>query len=79
MQTIMYKAKSPFEIGDKIRDRATGKIHTITDIGMVSYLKSGHIKFLYELNGSGRYVPLDLGTSGLKESFSSTVCREDMP
>lgn len=58
MKMTAFSATCPFEIGDKIRDAATGAQRTITDIVCVHYLKSGRIDFLFELDNSGNFVAL---------------------
>lgn len=69
MQMAAFSAKSPYEIGDKIKVlEAIGKnpdgvlyavrITTITDIACTHYLRAGKVLFTYELDGSGKYAPL---------------------
>lgn len=55
MQVAVFNAKCPFEIGDRIEDRRTGAVRTITDIACIHYIKTGKVEFRYELNGSGQY------------------------
>jgi len=50
MQVSRFVAKCPFEIGDKVKTSKDGPVQTITDIICVHYLKTGTIKFLYELD-----------------------------
>lgn len=33
-------------------------IHQITDIATLHYLKKGEVQFLYEIDNSGKYMPL---------------------
>ena len=58
MKMRAFNATCPFEIGDKIRDVATGAQSTITDIVCVHYIKNGQINFLFELDNSGHFVIL---------------------
>lgn len=69
MQIAAFSAKSPYEIGDRIRVlMAAGqnengvlfatRIATITDIACTHYLREGKVLFTYELDGSGKYAPL---------------------
>lgn len=67
MQVAAFSAKCPYEIGDKIlvmkevkiggRETFTKEHATITDIVCSHYLKSGKVTFMYELDGSGTYIP----------------------
>jgi hypothetical protein len=36
----------------------TVAIHKITDIATLHYLKSGEVQFMYEIDNSGKYMPL---------------------
>ena len=54
MQAVTFVASCPFEIGDKIR--AGKRVHIITDIVCMHHVKSGEIKFLYELDDSRKLV-----------------------
>ena len=58
MKLAAFNARCPFEIGDKVQEapEAGGKIRTITDIACTHYVKSGEVRFLYELDNNGRYV-----------------------
>jgi hypothetical protein len=58
MKMTAFNATCPFEVGDRIRDAATGAQRTITDIACVHYVKSGRIDFLFELDNSGKFVAL---------------------
>lgn len=59
MITAQFNAFCPFEIGDKLLDQSSGRVHTITDIMCVHRVKTGTVKFRYELNNSGRFVELE--------------------
>ncbi len=63
MKFAAFKARCPYEIGDKIRvqnweDSAQlpGGVHTITEIVCTHYVKAGKVEFLYELDNSGKLV-----------------------
>lgn len=69
MQTAAFSAKSPYEIGDKIQVITPARMNqdevlymttyaTITDIACTHYLREGRVLFTYELDGSGKYIPL---------------------
>ena len=53
MKTIKFKAKCPYEIGDRVRFEKGGEmqIMEITDIITQISEKTGHIKFILELGG----------------------------
>lgn len=53
MKTIKFKAKCPYEIGDKIRFEKAGRVNKmeITDIIAEKSEKTGKINFVLELNG----------------------------
>lgn len=53
MQMLKFKAKCPYEIGDRVRFEKSGelKIMKITDILTQISVKTGHIKFILELDG----------------------------
>lgn len=53
MQMLKFKAKCPYEIGDRVRFEKGGKsqIMEITDILTQISAKTGHIKFILELDG----------------------------
>ncbi len=53
MKTIKFKAKCPYEIGDKIRFEKAGRVNKmeITDIIAEKSEKTGRINFVLELNG----------------------------
>ncbi|MCM1232670.1 MAG: hypothetical protein NC489_21295 [Ruminococcus flavefaciens] len=68
MQMAAFRARSPYEIGDKVavvvpaeknEDGVLYTIenHVITDIACTHYLRSGTVLFTYELDGSGKYAP----------------------
>ena len=59
MIKAQFSAFCPLEIGDKIRD-TTGKLHTITDIACVHYVRTGKVEFRFELDRSGQYAPIDI-------------------
>lgn len=69
MQMAAFSAKSPYEIGDTIQvidgkaQKDGGALYmirpaTITDIACTHFLRSGRTLFIYELDGSGEYIPL---------------------
>lgn len=58
MNISEFRAVSPFEIGDKVQNSETGKIHRITDIVCIHYCRSGKIEFRYQLDGLPEYVPI---------------------
>ncbi len=69
MQVAAFSAKCPYEIGDRVNViKAAGSnengqlfsvgVATITDIACTHYLKSGEVRFTFELDGSGQYAPL---------------------
>lgn len=69
MKVAAFSAKCPYEIGDRVNvvqqagKNENGKLFsvgvaTITDIACIHYLKSGEVRFTYELDGSGKYAPL---------------------
>ena len=62
MQAVTFVASCPFEIGDKIR--AGKRAHIITDIVCMHHVKSGEIKFLYELDDSRKLVFLASAKEG---------------
>ena len=53
MQMLKFKAKCPYEIGDRVRFEKGGEmqIMEITDILTQISAKTGHIKFILELDG----------------------------
>ncbi len=53
MQMLKFKAKCPYEVGDRVRFEKGGelKIMEITDILTQINAKTGHIKFILELDG----------------------------
>lgn len=69
MKIAAFNAKSPYEIGDKIKvitragKNLDGALYmktyaTITDIACTHYLREGRTLFTYELDDSGEYIPL---------------------
>ena len=60
MKLAAFNARCPFEIGDKVQEtpETGGKVRTITDIACTHYVKSGEVRFLYELDNNGRYVSI---------------------
>ncbi len=71
MQMAVFNARCPYEIGDRIKvlkpatedRRRNGEIYmiefaAITDIACTHFLKTGKVQFMYELDGSGEYIPL---------------------
>lgn len=59
MITAQFNAFCPFEIGDRIRD-TTGRVHEITDIACVHYVRTGKVEFRFELDHSGKYAPIEV-------------------
>lgn len=53
MKTIKFKAKCPYEIGDKIQFEKAGRVNKmeITDIIAEKSEKTGRINFVLELDG----------------------------
>lgn len=53
MQLIKFKAKCPYEIGDKVQFEKCGnkKVMKVTDIITQISAKSGQITFILELDG----------------------------
>lgn len=59
MQMLKFKAKCPYEIGDRVQFEKQGsayykgetKVMEITDIFTQISAKTGHIKFILELDG----------------------------
>ena len=65
MQMAEFNAVCQHEIGDKINvvKAINGQmsyvgVSTITDIACTHYVKSGEVKFTYELDNCGQYAPL---------------------
>ena len=56
MRKAYFRAVCPFEIGDILR--TPNGVAEITDIAAIHYVKSGDVDFQYELNHSGKYIPL---------------------
>ncbi len=57
MKFAAFNARCPYELGDKIRD-TEGKEHTITDIVALHSIKEMKVRFVYELDNSGKLVAL---------------------
>ena len=57
MKFAAFNARCPYELGDKIRD-TEGKEHTITDIVALHSMKTMTVRFVYDLDGSGKLVAL---------------------
>lgn len=57
MKFAAFNARCPYELGDKIRD-TEGKKHTITDIVALHSMKTMTVRFIYELDNSGKLVAL---------------------
>lgn len=53
MQMLKFKAKCPYEVGDRVRFEKGGELQVmeITDILTQISVKTGHIKFILELDG----------------------------
>ena len=53
MQMLKFKAKCPYEVGDRVRFEKGGewKIMEVTDILTQISAKTGRIKFILELDG----------------------------
>ncbi len=53
MQMLKFKAKCPYEIGDRVRFEKGGEMQVmkITDILTQISAKTAHIKFILELDG----------------------------
>jgi hypothetical protein len=54
-----FNAFCTFEIGDRIRDTAS-RVHEITDIACVHYVRTGKVEFRFELDRSGTYAPIEI-------------------
>lgn len=59
MVKAQFNAFCPLEIGDEIKDTA-GRVHTITDIACIHYVRAGKVEFRFELDGTGYYAPIDI-------------------
>ena len=59
---VVYKERvyNALEMVDKIRDEA-GREHTITDIVALHSMKEMQVRFVYELDNSGKLVNLMAG------------------
>lgn len=60
MRAIAFKAKCPYEIGDKLCFDKCGdcRVMEVTDIITVMSAKTGGVKFVLELDNGARYIPL---------------------
>lgn len=58
MNLTKFNAFCPVEIGDQLRD-TKGRVHTITDIACVHYVRAGKVEFRFELDHSGAYSPIE--------------------
>lgn len=58
MQLSVFRAWSPYEVGDQITSE-DGQVHIITDIVALHSIKMGKVTFAYELDGSGNLVWLE--------------------
>lgn len=63
MKFAAFNARCPFELGDKIRDEA-GREHTITDIVALHSMKEMQVRFVYELDNSGKLLTLPTAKAG---------------
>jgi len=52
-----FNVRCPYEVGDKIQDEK-GKEYTITDIMTIHSVKQMRVKFVYELDNSGKLINL---------------------
>jgi len=52
-----FNARCPYELGDKFRDEK-GREHTITDIVALHSMKEMKVRFVYEVDNSGKLVNL---------------------
>ncbi len=66
MRKSQFNAFCPVEIGDKLRD-TQGRVHTITDIACVHYVRAGKVEFRFELDRSGVYSPIEFPEEMAKE------------
>lgn len=57
MVKASFIASCPFEIGDEMKGK-DGKVYRITDIACTHYVRKGIVEFSFELDHSGRYIPL---------------------
>lgn len=70
MKLSKFTAVCPYEIGDTVYDRRTGRYRTITDIACVQYLKSGNVEFLYELDNFPNFVRISEPTKGVSVTIT---------
>ena len=49
MKSSFFNARCDIEIGDKVKIKTTGEIFTVEDIRTIYYLKSGIVKFEFQL------------------------------
>ena len=52
MKLAQFNAYCPFEIGDRVQD-TSGRVHEITDIAAIHYVRTGKVEFRFELDHSG--------------------------
>lgn len=57
MKFAAFNARCPYELGDRITG-TDGQGHTITDIVALHSMKTMTVRFVYELDGSGKLVAL---------------------
>ena len=57
MKFAAFNARCPFELGDRFKE-TDGKEHTITDIVALHSMKTMTVRFVYELDNSGKLVNL---------------------
>ena len=57
MKFAAFNARCPFELGDRFKG-ADGEKHTITDIVALHSMKTMTVRFVYELDNSGKLVNL---------------------
>ncbi len=57
MKFAAFNARCPYEVGDKFRDEK-GQEHTITDIVAMHSMKTMTVRFVYEVDNSGKLVNL---------------------
>lgn len=58
MKIAAFKATCPFEIGDRIRD-TSDRVHEITDVAAIHYVRTGKVEFRVELDHSGMFVCIE--------------------
>ena len=57
MKFAAFNARCPYELGDRITG-TDGQGHTITDIVALHSIKEMKVRFVYELDNSGKLVAL---------------------